>query len=465
MTSTLSTQTTVTLDQLAARLGGALVRPGDDRYPALATPWNVAIPSNPEAIVEAQDASDVAATVRFAAEHGFEVAVRSTGHGALPTDRATLMVHTGRMKALSITGRLARCGAGVRWSDVLEAAAPLGLAPMAGSAPHVGVVGYLTGGGIGPISRTFGVASDFVRALDVVTGDGEIRRATATENPSLFWALRGGKGTVGIVTAVEFELMEVSEIYGGCYFFAAAHIDTVVHAWATWSAGLPDAATTSIAVMRMPALPHIPPPLAGKVSVAVRFAWVGNAEDGAAAFAPLLDAATPVLGGMGTMPASAMGAISNDPVDPMPVAETSTLLSALPADAVDALLGHVGPDAQSPHVVVELRLLGGALAHEPDCPSAFVHRDAAYCFFAVAPAVPPLADAIAAHRGALLAALSPWSTGSCWPNFAGSVDPQEVMRKYDRDTLARLASLATTYDPAGVVAAAAPVLQACLLAG
>lgn len=110
-------------------------------------------------------------------------------------------------------------GAGARWQDVLDAATTHGLAPLCGSAPGVGVVGYLTGGGIGPLVRTVGLSSDHVRAFDVVTGEGTLLRATPEENADLFWGLRGGKATLGIVTAVEIALLPISEFYGGAVYF------------------------------------------------------------------------------------------------------------------------------------------------------------------------------------------------------------------------------------------------------
>jgi FAD/FMN-containing dehydrogenase len=428
---------TAPLDTLAAELRGPLHRPGDPGFAALATPWNLAAGA-PVAVVEALDAGDVAAAVRCAVAHGLQVAVRNTGHGATPLSAGTLLVHTGRMTELAIEGGRVRAGAGVRWADVL-AGTPEPLAGLTGSAPAVGVVGYLTGGGHGPLARTYGVASDLVTAFEVVTGDGRVRRAAPTENPALFWGLRGGRGALGIVTAVEFDLVRLPGLLAGCLMFDGGKAGAVLHAWRTWSATLPEEATTSVALLR--------PPGAGLL-VAVRYAWVGAPEAGRR----VLETAglpEPIMGGVGPLPYTEIGSVHADPVDPMPVAEASTLLHGLSAEAIDAVLAAAGPE----QLVVEIRQLGGAVSRAPE-PSAVCHRDAAYCLTAIGLAGTRPADVVAA--------VGPWSTGGRLPNFAVSADPAEVARAYDAPTLTRLSTLVATYDPHGVIAAAAPVRLAVL---
>jgi FAD/FMN-containing dehydrogenase len=445
------------LDDLAADLAGRLVRPTDADYAALSTPWNVAVSSAPAAVVEAADAADVVAAVRFAARAGLQVDVRATGHGAAPVGASTLLVHTAGLDELTVhPDGWARVGAGVRWSDVLAAAAPHGLAPLCGSAPGVGVVGYLTGGGLGPVARTFGLSSDHVRAFDVVTGDGRLRRATRTENPALFWGLCGGKGALGVVTAVEFDLPRVSEILGGCLYFDGVDAAAVLHTWRTWTATLPEQASTSLAILRLPAMPGVPGPLAGRCTVAVRFAWVGDTAEGERVLAPMHAAAPVLLGAVAPMPYAQIGAIHADPVDPMPTMESAHLLGSLPREAADALLAVAGPNAECPQVSVELRLLGGAVAR-PVGPSAVCHRDAAFSLLLIGVDVPPLHDVTAAHAAEVAIAVAPWTAGGALPNFGGAATPERVRRTYDARTLERLATLAAAYDPDGVLACAYPV--------
>jgi hypothetical protein len=448
-------------DELAASLTGSLHLPGGADYERLATPWNVAVPARAAAVVEAADAADIVTAVRFANRAGIVVAVRATGHGASGDLDGELLVHTGRLDELAVHEEgWARIGAGVKWDRVLEAAAPLGLAPLVGSAPDVGVVGYLTGGGLGPVARSYGIASDTVRAFEVVTGDGELRRATPEENPSLFWGLRGGKGSLGIVTAVEIDLVRQPTIYGGTLFFSAADTDRVVRAWAAWSPGLDRRGTTSLAICRLPELPFIPAPIAGKQTVAVRFAWTGDAPEGEIAFAPIASLATPVFGGVGVMPYAAIGMIHSDPVDPLPSHEEFSLLRELPADAVDALLAVAGADAASLQLLTELRLLGGALADPPAHESAFGTIDGAYTLLTIGIAAGPATPRSVLDGQGIHAALAPWATGRELPNFAPADDPAHVHRVYDEQTLARLSGLIGAFDPRGVIAAGRPLRAA-----
>ncbi|KPM52761.1 FAD-linked oxidase [Frankia sp. R43] len=440
------------LADLAAVVRGEVALPGSNAYTQAATPWNVAVVSTPAAVVIASDAADVVAAVDFANTHDLNIEVRSTGHGALELldrSRPTLLVHTGRLLEIVINPvtRRIRVGAGVRWQQVLDAAAGHGFGALAGSSPNVGVVGYLTGGGLSPVGRSFGFANDLVTAFDVVTGDGELRRATATENSALFWALRGGKGALGVVTAVEFELLDVPRIYGGCLYFDGADAERVVEAWRAWTASLPEQASTSLALLRLPAMPAVPPPLAGRCTVAVRFAWVGDPAEGARVAEAISGVAPVIFGGLDVLPFNALGMIHSDPVDPMPTHERGVLLRELPEQAVQTLLAVAGPQAECPQVIVELRLLGGAFARPPREPSAVCHRDAAYSLLTIGIAAPPIIEATAGHAAAVIAAVAPWSHGGSTPNFGASSDPAIVARQYDPATLARLATLTASYDP------------------
>ncbi len=431
----------------ALRLSGTFALPGDPGY-ELATPWNVAVPVKPRVVVAAADAEDVLEVVRFAGANGLRVLPQRTGHGAVPFDGDdVILVHTGRLDELEIDPRTrrARIGAGVVWQQVIDAAAAHGLAPLAGSAPGVGVVGFLTGGGVGPLVRTFGLSSDTVRAFEVVTGDGRRLRVTPDEHADLFWGLRGGKGTLGIVTAVEIELLELREIYGGTLFFDGTDASAVLHAWREWIRDLPEHANTSLALMQLPVMPGVPDVLAGRLTIAVRFA---STEHCPALLEPLRAAAEPIIDVMGPMPYAAIGAIHADPVDPMPVLETSGLLTELTEEAVDALLAVAGPDSGSPQVMVELRLLGGALRREPAAKSAFCHRDAGLSLLMIGV---PMDPRVGPHNASAMAALQPFLTGGELPNFGAATGEERNARVYDEDTRTWLAALAERHDPQGVL--------------
>lgn len=436
-------------DDLRSRITGTVAVPGEPDYQRIA-PWNVAVAVTPCAAVFAASARDVDETVRYAAERGLTVAVQSTGHGALPVGLDSILIHTGDLNTCVVDpiARTARVGAGTTWQQVLDAATPHGLAPLCGSSPSVGVVGFLTGGGIGPLVRTVGASSDHVRAFELVTGAGQILRVTPTEHGDLFWGLRGSKATLGIVTAVEIDLLPIPEFYGGAVYFDGADAATVLPAWRAWCDTLPESVSTSLAFLQLPGLPDVPPPLAGRFTVAVRYAAVGDFAEAERLLAPLREVAAPLLDGIGVLPYAAIGAVHADPPHPMPVHENQALLRDLPTEAVDTLLKVAGPSSGSTQVIVELRMLGGALVRAPRHRSAFCHRNAEFTLTTIG--VPDPDGAVATHACAVIDAMAPWSTGGQLPNFAPAPDPARLARCYDEDTLYWLAALAERHDPAGV---------------
>ncbi len=434
--------------ELRAVTTGPVVTQGEGDYELLVSPWNVAVEVRPDAVLAARTAEDVVQAVRFAGRHGLVVTPQATGHGAISALVGELLVTTSGLDECVVHPEgWARVGAGVKWLRVVEAAAPFGLAPLSGSITDVGIVGYTTGGGLGPMARTYGLASDRVRAIEVVTGDGELRRVTPTEHPDLFFGLRGGKGALGIVTAIEFDLVHQPTFYGGSLWFDGEHAATVIERWRAWSAELPEAATTSFALFRLPPMPGVPPQLAGRLTLSVRYVWTGDAEDGARWFAPIRAAAPVLLDDVADKPYTAIDSVHTDPLDPMPAREAAAVLTGFPAEAADTLLALTGPASASPQVLVEVRQMGGATARRGAHESAFSSRAAAYALLLVGvPAVPGLLD----HQRAVLDAMQPWVGGHRMPNF--TFDGPDLPAAYDEWTLARLRRAIATYDPDGVIA-------------
>lgn len=347
-------------------------------------------------------------------------------------------------------GRTARVGAGVWWQTVLDAAAPYGLAPLCGSAPGVGVVGYLTGGGVGPLVRTVGLSSDHVRSFELVTGSGQVLRVTPEEHADLFWGLRGGKPVLGIVTAVEIDLLPIARVLLWRNLLRRRRCFRRVPRVATLdcrTAGLPEYANTSIAIQQLPPLPGIPEPLAGRMTVSLRYTALGDVAEAQRTLQPMRDVAPPLIDAVGVMPYAAIGAVHADPVGPMPTHEDHALLRELGVEACDEIFAACGPESGSPQTIVEVRLLGA----EPR------HRSAS----AIAPPptrcrssevlVPPSGDAVVGHAAAPVDALAGWSTGGQMANSAPSADPARSARCYDEDALYWLTALANRYEPASVM--------------
>ena len=436
-------------EPLAVRLTGSVHTPGDARYDALVSPWNLAVEVHPAAVVDARTAEDVGEAVRFAGASGLTAGVQATGHGAIPGIAGHLLVATKGLDEVTVHPEgWARVGAGAKWLPVIEAAAPYGLAALNGSSSDVGIVGYTTGGGVGPMARTYGIAADRVRAFDDVTGDGVLRRVTPTEHPDLFFALRGGKGTAGIVTAVEFDLIHQPTFYGGAIYFDGVDAARVIEKWRGWSEALPEQATTSFVLFQLPPLPEIPPPLAGRMTIGVRFLWTGEPEEGARLLNELRAVAPVILDDAALKPYTAVDSVHADPVDPMPVIDPAILMNGFPEEAAEMLLAVAGYGSGSPQVMVELRQLGGAYAREPEHPNAFDHRDAKYSLLVVGMAPDPRS---APHAELVFEAMSDWDTGTVWPNFGPVSDTRAARRAYDEPTLQRFAEITRRYDPAGVL--------------
>jgi FAD/FMN-containing dehydrogenase len=438
----------VPFGELNARTQGTVAVPGDEEYDALVSPWNVAVPVRPAAVVAAETDQDVVEAVRFAEHHGLRVTPQATGHGPIADLLTELLVTTKRLDEVVVHPEgWARVGAGVKWLRVVEAAAPFGLAPLSGSITDVGIVGYTTGGGLGPMARTYGLAIDKVRAIEVVTGDGVLRRVTPTEHPELFFALRGAKGMLGIVTAIEFDLVHQPMFYGGSLWFDGTDAATVIAKWRAWSDDLPELATTSFALFRLPDMPGVPPALAGRLTLSVRYVWTGDAGEGQRHFAAMREAAPVILDDVAHKPYTAIDSVHTDPLDPTPAYEAAAVLTDFPQDAIDELLALTGPGAASPQVLVEVRQMGGAIARGGEHPSAFASREVAYSLLIVGIAeIPGVED----HAAAILEAMRPWTGGYRLPNF--TFTPADYADAYDEVTIARLRRAIRTYDPDGVMA-------------
>jgi FAD/FMN-containing dehydrogenase len=435
---------------LRSEVAGPVLTPGDEGYAEELSGFNLAVTHTPDVVVGLTSEDDAVAVVRAAAETGTPVRVLATGHGIPNPMRGGIVVTTGRMTGVTVDAeeQVAHIAAGSRWAEVVAAAAPHGLAPITGASDAVGCIGYTLGGGLGPLARTYGFSSDWVRSFRVVTAAGAVT-ADATENPDLFWALRGGKGGFGIVTAMDFGLVELSTLYGGSVFFDAEHIAPVLTAWTEWTKTLPESANTSVVILRLPPLEFIPEPLRGKTVLSVRFAYVGAAADGKKLFQPIRDAGTTLIDAVGEMPASDIALIHNDPKDPTPAWDRGLMLDELDAEFVSTFLDVVGPEQQVPLVAVELRHLGGATERDVPEGSAVGGRGGACTLTLIGVPDPNLFEKVLpATVEAVLQRLEPWVSTETTVNFAGDFAlPGSYEASWPADTFARLADVRAAYDP------------------
>ncbi|MEA2367657.1 MAG: hypothetical protein QOH38_375, partial [Thermoleophilaceae bacterium] len=285
-------ETTLTdVEQLRARIAGDVITPGDAEYDVARQAWNLAVDQQPVMVAMPESAGDVARIVRYAAEKGLRVAPQGTGHNAGPLGdlHDTVLMKTSRMVGVEINAeeRYARVAAGAIWADVVGPAQAAGLTAMSGSSPDVGVIGYTLGGGLSWIARKYGLATNNVRAIELVTAEGKLVRADHENHPHLFWALRGGGGNFGVVTAIEIDLFPFTEIYAGMLAFPIERAGEVLNAWNDLLPSLPDEMTTVGRMLRVPPLPEIPEVVRGRELAVVEAFYLGDEAEGRRLLQPL----------------------------------------------------------------------------------------------------------------------------------------------------------------------------------
>jgi FAD/FMN-containing dehydrogenase len=332
--------------------------------------------------------------------------------------------------------------------DVVEAAAKHGLAALAGTSPDVGVVGYTIGGGISWLGRAYGLAASNVEAIEMVTADGRLVRADAHSETELFWALRGGGGSFGVVTAIELRLFPVTEVYAGQLWWPADVASQVLQAWRELTQGdLPDEFTSAARLANFPQFPAIPEHLRGRSFVVVFVSHLGPPADADALLAPLR-ALRPVTDTIQTIAADALGHLHMDPEQPTGSVSEGLMVASLPAEAIETFVRAAGPEADTPPLWSELLRIGGELKRARPASGALAAIDADYQLPAGSPAPTPQAVPAAERSvAAVLAAMRPWAARQMYLNLADtSRDPASFWTPEAYDRLRRIKAEADPDD-------------------
>ena len=376
---------------------GTVLAPGDHGWDAARQAFNTDIDQQPAAIAMPADAADVASALRFAARQGLQVAPQRTGHNAGPLGdlRNVLLLKTDALDGVAIDerARRVRVGAAITWEQVTPRLSRLGLAALHGSSPDVGIVGYSLGGGVGWLARKHGMQTNAVTAIELVTADGRLVRTDHEHEPELFWALRGGGGNFGVVTAIEFEVHPVRELYAGALFYPLEQTADVLHAW-----------TELLRPLRR------------------------------------LD---PEIDSFAMQPPVGLSELAMDPRAPLPFRSAHALIEQLPAAAIEDVARIAGPGSSL--AMVQLRHMGGALArHEPGA-GARATLPGEICVFGLG-VVPDAAaePAVLSELEALSAATAGQRVGE-YPNFVET--PVDASGFFDPHTWQRLRRVKAHYDP------------------
>jgi hypothetical protein len=432
-------------------MAGEVLTPGQDGYDQAAA--TVFAAGAPDLVVRPRDASGVAAALRYAAAAGLQVAVRAGGHSPAghSTNDGGMVIdlrHLRQVRVLDRAARLVRVGAGATWGETGATLSGAGLALTAGDTAGVGVGGLTLAGGIGWLVRRYGLAIDAVTAADVVTADGRLVRASATEHPDLLWALRGGGGNFGVVVSLDFTAQPVAAVHYGAITYqidtpsgtaacgAPGGLPGLIGRWRDLMRGSDESLTTSLALI---------PPMMGRPPVVMLRCCYASADEAAAtaALAPFRRLAPVAADDVRVVPYT--GVLDEGRMPPgMRVQMRNAFFRGLGDERAAAIAGLFRDGA-----AVELRGLGGAFGRVPADATAFAHRDAAVLLVAVAMLPPGPAPEAGDKALATWPAVAAGSSGA-YAGFLGPASEAEVAAAYPAGTYRRLAEVKRRYDPHNV---------------
>jgi FAD/FMN-containing dehydrogenase len=431
---------------------GSVSRPGTSGYDEERGGFQLLAQHRPEAVVAVKNSEDVVAAVQHAAATGAPLAVQATGHGLnTPLDGSGILISTRQMNAVRVEPErgTAWVEAGARWRDVIDAAAPHGLAPLSGSLPGVGAVSYALGGGVGLMGRRYGFAADHVHRIDIVTADGRLRHVTPDSEPDLFWALRGGGGNFGVVTGIEIGLMPVESLYGGGLVFDLAQVPDLAAAWYRWTADVPEEMTSAVSMMTFPDIPGMPEPMRGRHIGSVQIAFLGSAAEGEELVAPLR-ALEPMTDGLQEIAYARSEVVFNDPDQPHAYQGDNLLLRDVDPGKLSELFELSSP-ANPTMCVVGVRHLGGALSRPPEIPNALGLRSAAYSLGVLSPTEPGQVEAVRAMHARALESWSELAVGRLLNFTFGPLSQDEIRTAFTEEDLQRLTRIKAEVDPDALI--------------
>lgn len=433
---------------------GEIIEPGDPSYEAARAVYNGAIDRRPRIIARCVDTADVIAAVTTARERGLTVAVRGGGHngGGLGVWDDALVIDLSRMRAVHVDPAegIVRAEGGATWGDVDHAAHPFGLAVPSGWISTTGVGGLTLGGGIGYLSRQFGLTIDTLLAADVVLADGSLVTADAERHPDLFWALRGGGGNFGVVTSFAFRGSPVRNVVGGPMFFDLDRTAEVMRAWDRLLDHAPDKLNGWFGFITVPPDPGFPPELRERLVAVIIWCYNGPAADVPGLLAPM-HALDPLLDGVGELPWPALQSGFDALVPPgLQWYWKADFVDELTDDAIAVHVEYV-KRLPTPNSTMHLYPVSGAAGRVGSDETAYAHRQARYAqVIAGIDEDPANLDRMTAWARQYHDALHPHSAGGAYVNMMMEDEGLERVRASYRDNLARLVEVKRRYDPGNV---------------
>ncbi len=439
---------------LAERLAGEVIAPGHPGYASARQVWNGMIDRRPAIIARCAHAGDVATAVRFAGANGLPLAVRGGGHNVAGTavvdDGLVIDLSTMRDVRVDAQAGTVHVAGGATWADVDAVTAPLGLATPGGVVSETGVAGLALSGGVSHQRRRDGMTVDNLVSAEVVLADGRRVRASATEHPDLYWALRGGGGNFGVVTAFELRLHPLGpDVFALNVAYPLADAARVLAGWRDAVAGAPDELSTAGLIWSLPDMEALPEPLRGAPYVGVAGMWAGDPEEGERATRALRELATPLL----DMSGPVAYADFQKALDPAFPAGTRRYWKALYLDGFSdaAIATTVDWSNRRPSLetLVIVRHCGGAMSRVGATETAFGDRSSEWMLSIDSSWQDPAGDdENVAYTRAFWEAAIPLSDGKTYFNFPGLLEEGDsAVRASYGDNHARLARIKAVYDP------------------
>ncbi|HEY1633131.1 MAG TPA: FAD-binding oxidoreductase [Acidimicrobiales bacterium] len=444
-------------DELAAGLRGPTIRPGEPDYDRARAVYNGMIDRRPGAIARCADVADVLACVRFARQHGIELAVRGGGHnaGGLGVWDDALVVDLSGMRSTTVdpAAHTVRVDGGCTWGDVDHATVEFGMATPSGFLASTGVGGLTLGGGVGYLTRRFGLTVDNLLSADVVLADGSFVTASDRSHPDLFWALRGGGGNFGVVTSFRFACHDIGEhgmIVGGPVLYDLADTTEVMRWYRDLLPSLPEELSGFIATMTIPPAPPFPEELWGRKSCAIVWCYTGPHDKAADVLAPIREFGSPLLVGLQEMPFSVLQS-AFDGLYPAGLQWywRADFFNEISDRAIEVHLKHA-ENLPTGHSTMHLYPIDGAAARVTDDATPFAYRGGGWAGVIVGVDPDPAnAGEITAWAKQYWEELHPTSAGGAYINFMMEEGQDRVRASY-LDNYERLAQVKARYDPENV---------------
>jgi FAD/FMN-containing dehydrogenase len=442
------------IEQLHNTIGGEVITPADPAYEEARRVWNGMVDRHPAVVVRCASTDDVVAAVNFGRDNDLIVSVRGGSHSTpgYSTCDDGIVIDLGPIKQVAVDpdARTARVGGGAAWADLDGAAQEHGLAVTGGRVSDTGVGGLALGSGSGWLERMYGVTCESLLSAEVVTAYGTVVRASADENPELFWGLRGGGGNFGVVTEFEFCLHPVGPIItGGMLLYPRARAREVLRFYRDFIAKAPDEVGGGIALLTAPPEPFVPEDLQGRPAVGIVFCYVGPVEDGEKAVRPLKQGTSPAVDLVQPMPYAALQQMM-DAGNPHGVREYFKVdwLTGLPDEGIDIIVEQA-ENLPAPFGQLILAPMGAATARTDTGKMALNMPDAPWAYFCLSMWMDPSEDERNTDwaRG-FAKAMGAFEVGSPYPNF---IEPDEGVKRlrasYGPEKYERLVALKREWDP------------------